>query len=133
MKFSTRATYGLRLCFLIAIAPEKVSLQTLSKQTGHSEKYLEQLIGMLRRGGIVESKRGAGGGYFLSRAASEITLRDMLVALDDNIDITDCVNNGGCSDNYCPNKKIFSYLHREIDKLLTSFTLQDMVNEYKCY
>lgn len=132
MRFSTRATYGLRLCFLIAIAPEKVSLQTLSKQTGHSEKYLEQLIGMLRRGGIVTSKRGAGGGYSLSRPASEITLRDMLVALEDNIDITDCAS-GSCSDNYCPNKKIFSYLHREIDKLLTSFTLEDMVNEYKCY
>lgn len=131
MRFSTRANYGLRLCFLIGVAGETISLSTLSRQTGLSGKYLEQLLGMLRKGGIVDSTRGAGGGYVLSRDAGEITIRDILVAVDDNLEV-ECVD-GECPDEYCPNRRLFTRLYSEMDKLLSSFTLKDMIDDYKCH
>lgn len=131
MKFSTRANYGLRLCFLIAIADETISLTTLVKQTGLSQKYLEQLLGMLKRGGVVDSTRGASGGYVLSRPAEEISIKDILVAVNDHFELG-CVN-GECSDKYCPNRRIFIRLFDEMDKLLDSLTLKDMIDDYKCY
>ena len=131
MKFSTRANYGLRLCFLIGIAEETISLSTLSKQTKLSQKYLEQLLSMLKKGGVVESTRGASGGYVLAHPAEEITIKDILVAVDDHIEV-ECVD-GECSDEYCPNRRIFTRLHSEMDKLLASLTLKDMIDDYKCY
>lgn len=131
MKFSTRANYGLRLCFLIGLAEETIPLSTLVKQTGLSQKYLEQLLSMLKKGGVVESTRGASGGYVLARAAEEITIKDILIAVDDHIEV-ECVD-GECSDEYCPNRRIFTKLYSEMDKLLSSLTLKDMIDDYKCY
>ena len=131
MKLSTRARYGLRICFLIGVAGEKTSLPTLVKQTDLSEKYLEQLLAMLRKGGVVESVRGAGGGYYLSKSAEETTLKEILVALDDGFEMTDCIS-GKCQDEYCPNKIIFRRLYDGIDSILTSTTLADMINDYRC-
>ncbi|MCH5163937.1 MAG: Rrf2 family transcriptional regulator [Clostridiales bacterium] len=131
MKFSTRANYGLRLCFLIGIAEETISLSTLVKQTKLSQKYLEQLLSMLKKGGVVESTRGASGGYVLAHPAEEITIKDILVAVDDHIEV-ECIG-GECSDEYCPNRRIFTRLFGEMDKLLASLTLKDMIDDYKCY
>ena len=132
MRFSTRATYGLRLCFLIGIAESKISLTSLTAQTHLSQKYLEQLLSMLKKGGIVESTRGASGGYVLSRSAEEITIKDILAAVDDAIEVSDC-KSGECGDEYCPNRRILTRLYEEMDKLTSSFTLKDMIDDYKCY
>ncbi len=131
MKFSTRANYGLRLCFLIGIAEDTISLSSLTKQTGLSQKYLEQLLSMLKKGGIVDSTRGVSGGYVLSRPASEITLGEIFKAVNDHIEV-DCIG-GECGDEYCPNRRIFTRLYDEIDKLFSSLTLKDMIDDYKCY
>lgn len=132
MKLSTRARYGLRITFLLGVAPDnKLSLSSLVKKTDLSEKYLEQLLGMLRRGGVVESTRGAQGGYALKRSPGEVTIKEVLTALDDAFDITDCAS-GVCPDKYCPNKIIFKRLYDGIDGLLSSTTIDDMIKDYRC-
>ena len=131
MKLSTRARYGLRITFLIGVANDTIPLSALVKQTDLSEKYLEQLLGMLRKGGVIESVRGAGGGYYLKRATSEITIKEILLALDDDFAIDECIN-GKCTDEYCPNKIIFKRLYDGISGLLSSTTLEDMINDYRC-
>lgn len=104
MKLSTRARYGLRISFLIGLTTDKpVSLSTLVKQTDLSEKYLEQLLIMLRKGGIVESVRGANGGYYLSRPPEEVSIKQILEALDDTFDITDCAG-GRARTNTAPTR-----------------------------
>lgn len=129
---STRARYGLRLCFLIGISKEEnVSLTTLVKQTGLSEKYLEQLLAKLKKGNIVETKRGMRGGYFLSKDAKEITINSILRALEDSFEFSDCVV-GNCKDEYCPNKKIFNKIYTGINNILDGTTLYDMIEDYKC-
>ena len=131
MKFSTRATYGLRLCFLIACSADTVSLTTLSERTDISKKYSEQILGMLRRGGIIVAERGQAGGYKLSRQADQITLKQILEALDDAVEIADCAQ-GKCNDAYCPNKNVFKSIYEAVDKLTQEMTLQSMINQYKC-
>ena len=131
MKLTTRTKYGLKMCFLIAVADGTVPLSALKKQTGHSEKYLEQLLIMLKKGGVLEADRGVNGGYRLSRPAEQISVKDILDALDDGFDMSDCAE-GVCKDAYCPNKRIFARLSDNINNTLSSVSLRDMVNEYRC-
>lgn len=131
MKLSTRARYGLRICFLMGLTEETLSLTALTKQTNLSEKYLEQILRMLKKAGIVYSRRGISGGYGLSRTPAEITVQELLVALNDAFDIADCTT-GACTDEYCPNRKLIARLYSEITKTLSQTTLQDMIDEYKC-
>ncbi len=130
MKLSTRATYGMRLCFMLALAKTPLSASQLVRQTDVGIKYLEQLLAMLKRGEIVFAYRGKSGGYILAREPQFITIGDMLGALDDGFDAPECVR-GACSDIYCPNRNILSRLDTEINRVLDSVTLLDMVNDYR--
>lgn len=132
MRLSTRARYGLRMCFLLALTEsECVPLSTLVKQTDLSEKYLEQILTYLKKGSIVNSIRGANGGYFLINKPEQITINQILIALDDSFDLTDCAL-GQCDDSYCPNKKMFQKIHLGINSMLDSLTLKDMIDDYRC-
>lgn len=129
MKLSTRSRYGLRVCFLLGVASGTISLTRLSEQSELSLKYLEQLMIKLRKAGIVESSRGMSGGYCLSKPASEISVGDVLDAMDDNFE---CNCHTTCVDNYCPNKRIFKKLSDSIHDVLQKTSLQDMIDDYKC-
>lgn len=129
MKLSTRARYGLKVCFLLGVGGGQ-SLSQLSKRTGHSGKYLEQLLAMLKKGGIVVSERGVLGGYNLSRNAADINIAQILDALGDGFDMDAC--NDACTDEYCPNKRIFARLNDTIHATLSSITLADMIDDYRC-
>ena len=87
MRLSTRATYGIPLCFMLALARSPLSASQLVRQTDVGIKYLEQLLAMLKRGEIVFAYRGKSGGYMLAREPQFITIGDMLVALDDGFEI----------------------------------------------
>ncbi|MCI9404414.1 MAG: Rrf2 family transcriptional regulator [Clostridia bacterium] len=130
MRLSTRATYGMRLCFMLALAKAPLSASQLVRQTDVGIKYLEQLLGMLKRGEIVYAYRGKSGGYILAREPRLITVGDMLGALDDGFDAPKCVW-GVCDDVYCPNRNVLSKLNSDINKVLDSVTLLDMVNDYR--
>ena len=130
MRLSTRATYGMRLCFMLALARSPLSASQLVRQTDVGIKYLEQLLAMLKRGEIVFAYRGKSGGYMLAREPQFITIGDMLVALDDGFDAPECVW-GVCDDIYCPNRNVLGKLNEGINIVLQSVTLLDMVNDYR--
>ena len=130
MRLSTRATYGMRLCFMLALARSPLSASQLVRQTVVGIKYLEQLLAMLKRGEIVFAYRGKSGGYMLAREPQFITIGDMLVALDDGFDAPECVW-GVCDDIYCPNRNVLGKLNEGINNVLQSVTLLDMVNDYR--
>ncbi|MCH5155814.1 MAG: Rrf2 family transcriptional regulator [Clostridiales bacterium] len=130
MRLSTRATYGMRLCFMLALSKAPLSAAQLVKQTDVSIKYIEQLLAMLRRGNIVTAYRGKSGGYVLSRDPKDITVGDMLSALDDGFDAPACVW-GTCEDMYCPNRNVLNKLNDGINNVLNSVTLLDIVNDYR--
>ena len=130
MRLSTRATYGMRLCFMLALSKAPLSASQLVKQTDVGIKYLEQLLAMLKRGEIVVAYRGKSGGYTLAREPQFITVGDMLTALDDGFDAPQCVW-GECKDIYCPNRNVLSKLNDDINHVFDSVTLLDIVNDYR--
>ena len=80
MKLSTRAKYGLKALIDLGLYSEKeaVSLQSIAGRQNISVSYLEQLMALLKKAGLVKSGRGAAGGYFLGRPAEEISVGDIL-------------------------------------------------------
>lgn len=130
MRLSTRATYGLRLCFMLALSKTPLSASQLVKQTDVSIKYMEQLLSKLKKGKIVTAYRGKSGGYVLARDCKDITVGDMLSALGDGFDAPACAD-GGCTDIYCPNRNVLARLTDGINGVLDSITLFDMVNDYR--
>jgi len=132
MKLSTKARYGLKACFVLALSKDNMlALSELSNRTRVSTKYLEKLMRLLKKDGIVESVRGLYGGYRLRKAPQEISVGQIFRALEDNLEITACVSDE-CSDEYCPNRNILKKLYIGINELLDSHSLQDLINDYKC-
>lgn len=111
-----------------------VSTSSLAQMQGVSEAYLEQLMSLLKKEGLVESIRGAGGGYMLSRNPDSINIGDILFALEGNTSVADCV--GRCSkDSSCSNtascitRPLWLKLQSSIDEVLNKTTLADLLSE----
>ena len=92
MKLSTKGRYGLRAAVALAMyaKDEPVSISTIAAREELSESYLEQLFAKLKKAGLVHSIRGTNGGYQLSRPAEDISVGDVLRALEGNMVIVDC-------------------------------------------
>lgn len=131
MKLSSRARYGLRICFLLGLSEGEISsLTNLVKQTDLSPKYLEQILAKLKKNGIVKAKRGADGGYVLSKSTQDISVLDILKALDDDFEITECVADN-CTDKYCPNRNVLKKLYDTVTASLEATTLKDMIEDFR--
>ena len=133
MKLSTKGKYGLYAMVYLAQhdgeGPQ--SLKAIA-ELGLPEQYLEQLLGNLRRAGLVKTVRGAQGGYHLSRSPEEITMRDIIEAMEGPLSLSECV---GEPENACPRggncaaKGVWAYLTDQINGLLAGITLTDMINQ----
>ena len=93
MKISTKGRYALRLMLDLAVQPgdAAVPLRDVAERQEISDKYLEQIVTQLARGGLVRSVRGAGGGYLLTRAPEEYTVGEILRQLEGNLAPVSCV------------------------------------------
>jgi Rrf2 family protein len=137
MKLSTKSTYGLRAMLNVAMkdGDDAVSIMDIAKAEGISVSYLEQLLNKLRHEGLIESIRGPNGGYLLSRDADEITVADIVKALEGNIYPVHCVGSRriparSCKrSSACVPKTVWLKLARAIDKCLSSITLDDLCAE----
>ena len=111
MKLSTKGRYGLRALIDLAVYSEEsaVSIGSIAARQKISESYLEQLMAKLRKAGLVVSIRGAGGGYRLARPAGEISVGDILRALEGNLEAVACdglKSDRGCEDaDVCVTKR----------------------------
>jgi Rrf2 family protein len=108
---------------------EPVLLKDIACRQAVSEKYLSQIVIPLRSAGLVQSVRGAHGGYKLADKPDNITLRDIVGALDGEIFLVDCVSDmKNCSRvSICPTRDIWSLLGRKINDTLQAITLSDLV------
>ncbi len=130
MRLTTKGRYAVTAMLDLAInSTEKpTSLSEISGRQGISLSYLEQLFTRLRRGELVESTRGPGGGYRLSLAASEITVLAILDAIDEKIDATRCESQGGCMDgDDCLTHVLWCDLSKRIREFLGGISLGDLV------
>ncbi len=109
-----------------------VTLAGISERQKISLSYLEQLFGKLRRHGLVESVRGPGGGYNLARAMDQLTIADIIIAVDEPLDATRCGGLANCQDEQrCMTHELWVSLNEKIYDYLSSVTLKEMVDRQK--
>lgn len=135
MKISTKWRYGTRLMLVLALKYDQkpVLLREISKSEDISEKYLSQIIIPLKNSGLVNSFRGAKGGYKLSKPPSSITLDSIVKALDGEINVVKCIKDRGKCKRIpkCVTRDLWVSLNEEIARKLKSVKLSDLVDQYK--
>ena len=134
MKVSTRGDYASRALLSLALHAGNggpTSVRDIAERTGLPQPYLEQILLALKGAGLVRSKRGVGGGYVLARDPSEITLGQIVAAVDGPImlgDFGEPHQNGACDhEGQCVLLDVWSDVGRHMRDHLDSFTLADMV------
>ncbi len=109
-----------------------VTLAGISERQKISLSYLEQLFGKLRRHKIVGSVRGPGGGYRLARAMNEVTVADIISAVDEPLDATNCGGHENCQDEQrCNTHDLWTNLNKRMHDYLVSVSLDDLVRQAK--
>ena len=134
MKLSTRGRYAvMAMVDLASRGPGKpVALADIAARQEISLSYLEQLFARLRREGLVKSVRGPGGGYMLGRPANQMPIADIILAVDEPIKATRCLDNGskGCTtQGRCLTHDLWEELGRQIHYFLSGVTVGDVVEK----
>lgn len=131
MRLSTKGRYGVTAMMDLAIhdGVGPVTLADISQCQGISLSYLEQLFSKLRKSGLVDGVRGPGGGYKLSRSADNITVAEIIVAVDERVDITNCGGTGDCQNGQrCLTHELWTELSSRLYEFLDGITLSQFVN-----
>jgi len=134
MKLTTKGRYAVTAMLDLSLHDGKgpVSLVEISERQDISLSYLEQLFSKLRRQGLVTSMRGPGGGYRLSRSPDEIAVSQIIMAVDENLDVTNCGNaTSGChQDNKrCLTHNLWMDLSNRIQSFLDDISLQNLMDK----
>ena len=133
MKLSTRGKYGLyAMYYLAAHAGEgPLPLQSISTMGGVPKQYLEQLLGNLRRTGLVSTVRGAQGGYQIAAAPENVTLRDIIDAVEGPIELSECASadNACHRSGTCPVRWVWQRVTDSINTELEKIKLSDMLTQ----
>lgn len=130
MRLTTKGRYAVTAMLDLALhySDGPITLADISKRQGISLSYLEQLFSRLRKKDLVASTRGPGGGYKLSRDASEIAVADVITAIDEKVDVTRCGGLANCQgDEPCLTHELWSNLSDQIYNFLSGITLGDLV------
>lgn len=134
MRVSTRGQYAVRAMVDLACnwAGKPVSLESISKREFISISYLEQLFLKLRRRKLVKSVRGPGGGYLLGRSAAEITIAEVIEAVEEPLSPVPCVDTVRCDwSEHCVAHEVWRELGDRIKGFLNSLTIADLVARYQ--
>lgn len=126
MKFSTKAEYGLKAMANLAEAfPEQKNIQSIAREEKISVKYLERIVGELRKNKLLVSSKGKSGGYALSRNPRKITVSEIIEILDGPIESIKCCSCG--IENKCSSSLVWIKLGQEIKKTLKNIKLSDLI------
>lgn len=131
MKLSTRGRYGLRaMCYLASNSSRGyISVSEISDKLNLSENYLEQLIRLLKKEGLISSARGPKGGYKITRDLDELTVGDILRVLEGNITISKCVSGDVNCDDKCDAYYVFDKIDKVLNEAIDSISLKNIINQ----
>ena len=131
MIISSKGKYGLVALMDICLysGSEAVTLKSVSKRQNISERYLEQIFSILRKGVIITSKKGAQGGYFLARKPKDITVGEILNILEGYLKIVSPSEEKNDIECFMQ-KKIWNNINRQIETYFNSITLEELVKDY---
>ena len=132
MRLTTKGRFAVTAMIDLALrsGDGPVTLAGISDRQKISLTYLEQLFGKLRRYSLVDSVRGPGGGYCLARPGEQITVADIVRAVDETLDATQCGGRENCKDEErCMTHDLWTTLNAKMYDYLTSVTLSDLVEK----
>ena len=132
MKLTTKGRYAVTAMLDLAIhaSDKPISLADISERQVISLSYLEQLFSKLRRQGLVQSVRGPGGGYCLSRGAEVIFVAQVIDAVNEAVDATGCRGTENCqAGNMCLTHHLWTDLSNQIHSFLSDISLADLVSQ----
>ena len=134
MRLTTKGRFAVTAMIDLALREHTgpVALAALSARQQISLSYLEQLFGKLRRQQLVESTRGPGGGYSLGRKADEITVADIILAVDEPLDATGCAGKENCMGDdtgRCMTHDLWATLNSKMIEFLSSVSLRKLVED----
>ena len=132
MKLTTKGRYAVTAMLDIAYYDKgkPISLAEISSRQNISLSYLEQLFSRLKKKRLVESIKGPGGGYKLSKDASDIVISDVIQAVNDNLEATSCNGKANCHNNrQCISHNLWEELGMEIKNFLSDVTLQEVISK----
>lgn len=130
MRLSTKGRYAVTAMLDLALHGDQgpVTLADISVNQGISLSYLEQLFAALRGKQLVRGVRGPGGGYFLARPSDDITIADIICAVDEWVEFTRCGGHENCHDGQrCMTHVLWNELSEEIFDFLSGISLADLV------
>ena len=130
MRLSTKGRYAVTAMLDLSINDHTgpITLVEISRCQGISLSYLEQLFAKLRKSGLVKGVRGPGGGYRLARSAAEITVADIIAAVDEKVDATQCGGKANCQDGeVCLTHELWIRLSERIYQFLDGITLEQFL------
>jgi len=133
MRLTTKGRFAVTAMIDLALRQSNgpVTLASISQRQQISLSYLEQLFGKLRRHQLVESTRGPGGGYTLGRKATEISVADIILSVDEPIDATHCAGKENClgESGRCMTHELWTSLNQRMIEFLNSVHLQKLVDD----
>ena len=130
MRLTTKGRFAVTAMLDLALqnTDKPVTLADISERQGISLSYLEQLFSRLRRNGLVKSVRGPGGGYRIAKNQAEITISEIITAVDEQIDATQCGGQENCHDERrCMTHDLWASLNDKILEYLSGVSLADLV------
>ncbi|MFM1955308.1 MAG: DNA-binding transcriptional repressor [Pseudomonadota bacterium] len=134
MRLTTKGRFAVTAMLDLAIdeSGKPVTLAGISERQSISLSYLEQLFSRLRRSGLVKSVRGPGGGYRIAKPLAEISVSEIISAVDELIDATQCGGHENCRDDRrCMTHNLWSSLNVKILEYLSGVSLNDLVEAHK--
>lgn len=132
MRLTTKGRFAVTAMIDVAMhnGDGPVTLAGVAERQKISLSYLEQLFGKLRRAGLVDSVRGPGGGYNLARPSDNLSVADIITAVDEPIDATQCGGKENCMDDRrCMTHELWANLNSHIFTFLSSVTLEQLVRQ----
>lgn len=132
MRLTTKGRFAVTAMIDLGMRHHKgpVTLAGISQRQTISLSYLEQLFAKLRRHGLVESTRGPGGGYRLGKNAADISVADIIFAVDEPLDATNCQGRSNCdNDHRCMTHELWAGLNRHMVDYLDSVSLASLVEQ----
>jgi Rrf2 family transcriptional regulator, iron-sulfur cluster assembly transcription factor len=134
MRLTTKGRFAVTAMIDLALQQDTgpVSLAGISQRQNISLSYLEQLFSKLRRHELVESVRGPGGGYHIARTLKEVSVADVILAVDEPLDATQCGGKENCTEEgQCMTHDLWSSLNTKMLEYLGSVSLQCLVDQHK--
>ena len=134
MRLTTKGRFAVTAMLDVAMNHQHgpVTLAGISERQGISLSYLEQLFGKLRRRDLVTSVRGPGGGYHLGREVADISVADIIRAVDEVLDATQCGGKSNCHEEHiCMTHNLWANLNHRMYEYLGGVSLADLVREQR--